>query len=94
MLIRLLPSFADDWKIQTATDHGGDLPEWYSVLCHRVIVDFLSILFESEPIDYRSVESMHCWPVIEPVAHEGRNALFSSEANEYRNKAMITLSVH
>jgi hypothetical protein len=50
-------------------------------------------LLECEPIEMRSIESVHSAPAISPVAYIRRNALLTCKVDEYRYEAVIPLAM-
>src|SRR5438094_837073 len=64
----LLGRFGHDRHFQTAADGLSDIPEWHSLFSDRVIPGPCFLFLQRQPVEARSIEDMHGWPAVEPVA--------------------------
>jgi hypothetical protein len=89
----LLGRLADDWHVQSASDHTGDLPERYALFGYTMIAGACGTLFKRKPEEAGGIEPVYCRPVVQPFADIGRDALLTRDPHEDRNEPVITISV-
>jgi len=93
MLDCFLGRFGDNRNVQALADDFSDISKCDALFGNCVIPSPRSGLLECKPKKMGGIESVHGAPAITPVAHIRRNALFTRNADETWNEAMIAVAV-
>src|ERR1044071_635158 len=89
-----LGGLGDDRHVQASAEHASDVFKRHTLIGDPVKPGSRGTLFQRQPEEMGRVEPMHRGPAVESVAHIGRNALFTREADEERDKAVITVAMY
>jgi hypothetical protein len=93
MLGRLGGGLGDDRHTEAAADHAGDVSERHALVGHPMEGGTRRTLLKHKPVEMGNIEPVHRRPAVVPVAHIRRNALFSRDADQCRNEAVIALAM-
>jgi hypothetical protein len=93
MIRCFLARLADDRYVQMPADDLSDLSSRNALVGHAVIRRAGGSFLKRKPVEMRSIEPMHRWPAVEPVAYICGNALFTCDANQAWHEAVITVAV-
>jgi hypothetical protein len=74
--------------------HLSDVSERNTLIGYAVISTTGGTFFKRQPVETSGIQPVHSGPVIEPIPHVRRNALFTRNGKEVRNEAVITVSMH
>ena len=88
-----LARLADDRYVQAPADDLSDLSSRNALVGYAVITASSRTFLQHEPVEMSSIEPVHRWPAVEPVAYISGNALFSCDADQLWHKAVIVLPV-
>ena len=94
VVVGLLTRDGGDWQPQVLSDDLGDVPKRHALFTDPVQSRAGRGGFQGQPEQMRGVKAVHGGPSVGPTAHIGRDTFRASDADENRDKTMITFAVH
>src|SRR5262249_61581794 len=92
VVVCLLWRHRDCRYVQPTADHARDILERHTLFGDRVIAGSRGTLIDHEPVELGSIEPVHRGPTV-AVTRIGRDPLLTCDANDDRNKAVITIAM-
>jgi len=90
----LLGGLGDDRHVQVPADYIGDFSNRHALVGDPVKPGSRGTLLKRQPEEMGSIEPVHRGPAVEPITHIGRNALFTCDADESRDEAVIAVAMY